>query len=321
MLVGCISRSSIHLIKRASVNQCSSASRNVTRSLHQAVTVHPHLPSHRPTAFKMTSAVQSSSSRSAPGHPGQPGFFPSFSTVNFYAGSELSRFSWLRSDSKFLNSALTSPKTRFVLLQNLNPLVHTAEGEDNGKLATLSWKDVESTIRESMAMSHEVKSSSSSSSSSSDVFGPEANHLQAAAADAQDQKKFSKITEGLVPTSLAMVFLGVDERGLDEASLPGDLTKKEGTSKVPAGIPYFALSLSYRPDQHFSESMGELPTERLQKRLLHDGKYDFVDTRTLAQAGTWELHDAAVVAQARSLIDWNERHKVSATFTLEEKLC
>jgi NAD+ diphosphatase len=234
-----------------------------------------------------------------------PGFFPSFSTVNFYAGNRLSRFSWKRNDSSFLNAALTSPQAKFIILQRLNPLIHSGEGERQGKLATLSWNQVEPTIRESLALSH-----GGGEQKGTDVFGPQANHLPVLEGESSDEKKFAKVTEGLVPTSLALVFLGIDEGDLSESSLPGDLASKDGTSNTPAGIPYFALSVSHRGPASSTKAGLDAPIEKLEQDLLRDGQYDFVDTRSLAQAGTWDLHDAAVVAQARSLIDWNERHQV-----------
>lgn len=119
------------------------------------------------------------------------------------------------------------------------------------------------------------------------------------------------MTEGLNPSSLALVFLGVDEGDIHQNSLPGDLASAKDGSNTPAGTPYFALSLSHKPVHFKTSASTQLPVEKLEEDLLRDDQYDFVDTRTLAQAGTWPLHDAAVVAQARSLIDWNERHQVS----------
>jgi NAD+ diphosphatase len=294
--------------------QRSAAYRNNRQihSLARSLLTRPSLPgTTRHTTTRMTTVNQPQTS-TAPGHPGAPGYFPSFSTVNFYAGNQVNRMSWLRNDSKFLNAALTSPRTKFILLQKLNPLVHCGEGKDNGKLATLSWQQVEPTIRESLKLSH-----NDTSTKTTDILGPEANGLPnlAGSGDIQgaDDKKFAKITEGLVPTTLALVFLGVHEGELNENSLPGDLASTDNSSNAPAGTPYFALSLTYRGPHSAGQSDTDLPTQRLERELLRDGQYDFVDTRTLAQAGTWELHDAAVVAQARSLIDWNERHQVRSS--------
>lgn len=43
--------------------------------------------------------------------------------VNYYAGSTLNRYSFLRPDTAFLRHAAESPSTRFVALHGLNPLV------------------------------------------------------------------------------------------------------------------------------------------------------------------------------------------------------
>lgn len=282
------------------------------RSITNRAVQHPLLASQRPSLNTMSSAsLNQQAPNTGPGHPGASGYFPSFSTINFYAGSQINRLGWLRNDSKFLNAALALPQTKFILLQHLNPLVHTGEGEKSGQLATLSWKQVESTIRDSLALSLGGSSSSSEKSNSSgDIFGAEANLLPPSGGK-EDEKHFTKVTEGLNPTSLALVFLGVDEGDINQNSLPGGLASTKDGVNTPAGTPYFALSLSHKPAHFKSSPSTQLPVEILEQDLLRDGQYDFVETRTLAQAGTWPLHDAAVVAQARSLIDWNERHQVS----------
>lgn len=58
-------------------------------------------------------------------------------TVNYYAGSRLNRYSFLRSDSRFLASAIASPSARFVVLDALAPLV-----VDRRNLAFLSVHQV-----------------------------------------------------------------------------------------------------------------------------------------------------------------------------------
>lgn len=250
------------------------------------------------------------SGQAGPGHPMSIGSFPSFSTVNFYAGNRLNRISWLRQSSDFLNAALTDRSTRFVVLQHLNPLIHAGKEGQRGMLATLGWQEVRQTILE-------CTNGQETGNEELTLFGPEAHGLPSKDVD----KAFEKATQGLGPTSLALVFLGLDESHLEESSLPGQLAQdraSDGTAPhstnpsdptpAPAGVPYFALSLTYRP-RGIAEDV-ELPTQRLESSLLADERYDFVDTRALAQAGTWPLHDAAIVAQARSLIDWNERHQV-----------
>ncbi|MCO5566120.1 hypothetical protein L7F22_019796 [Adiantum nelumboides] len=121
------------------------------------------------------------------------------------------------------------------------------------------------------------------------------------------KKTFDRATQGMSPTSIALVFLGMDETHLEEGSLPGNTIKSSSSSTAPAGTPIFALSLSYRPPGTSEDEI--VPVERLADKLTKDGRFDFVDTRSLAQAGKWPLHNAAMVAQARSLLDWNERQQ------------
>lgn len=267
------------------------------------------LASDRRTIVPIMSASSAHLFQRGPGNPMAIGTFPSFSTVNFYAGSRLSRLSWLRQSADFLNEALTSEKTRFILLNHLNPMVHASadntKGAEEGALATLSWDEVKETILDSVA--HDGSIDLSSKGGKVALFGPHAHQLKPDNPD-------DKITQGMGPPSLALVFLGMDETHLNKSSLPGDVVQKNesqqaaGEQYSPAGIPIFALSLSFRPPG--SQEDIETPLEKLATRLTKDGHYEFVDTRALAHAGKWPLHDAAIVAQARSLIDWNERHQV-----------
>lgn len=57
--------------------------------------------------------------------------------INYYAGSRLNRYSFLRADTAFLRKAAASPASQFIALENLNPLI-----SDKTKLAFLSFEDV-----------------------------------------------------------------------------------------------------------------------------------------------------------------------------------
>ncbi|TKY87000.1 hypothetical protein EX895_003677 [Sporisorium graminicola] len=240
----------------------------------------------------------------------QAGSFPSFTTVNFYAGSKLNRLSWLRTSTEFLNSTIASRETRFVVLNNNNPLCHgdQAAEEQRGLLATLSWDEVKPYILDNVKASGGVETDSENVL----VFGPQAYALQNGSGE---EKDFTRATDGVGPNRLALVFLGIDESKLSNTSLPGEMAKD--TSKEsdaandkapPAGVPYFALSLSYRPP--FLSSDEAAPMQPLLSKLeAEDDKYDFVDLRASSTASRWPVEDAAIVAQAKSLLDWNERHQ------------
>ncbi|CAO1629838.1 unnamed protein product [Parajaminaea phylloscopi] len=231
--------------------------------------------------------------------------YKTFETVNFYTGSSLNRLSWMRTDSDFLNQTLASPHTRILLLQNLNPLAHKG-GEQDGYLATVSWGDVREQVLQ-------VAKQSGHDGTSSALFGPQANGVKPPSdGDAKATDLFDKSTAGMVPTGMVMVFLGIDEEGQNRVSLPGHLAHEAGAhadaAAHPAGIPYFALSLTYRSKQAPTASPEAHPFAQLEKEVLSSGKYEFVDTRSLGRAGDWPMKDAAMVAQARALVDWNERN-------------
>ncbi|CEH18429.1 NADH pyrophosphatase I of the Nudix family of hydrolases [Ceraceosorus bombacis] len=231
--------------------------------------------------------------------PASSQLFPSFETNNFYAGNTLNRASWLRSSSSFLNKALHSsqPSARIVLLQHGNPLVH-GSGTSEGHLATLPWSRIASSLGRQALQ---------------DVFGAEINGLHRPAnirnKDQEEQEKVSekdwkRATDSFVPPGLDIVFLGILQDG-DSMTQQG----QDQTNEIK-GVPYFALSLTHRSprgaqttEQDTKDARG---LERLQEELLKEG-YDFVDTRALAQAGSWPAGDAAMIAEARSLVDWNER--------------
>lgn len=221
--------------------------------------------------------------------------FASFTTVNFYAGSKLNRLSWLRTESDFINGALEHDDARFIILNKLNPLIHKG-GDNDGKLATLSWKEVQDIIGKSAKISGAVGDK---------VFGAEAYGFNLPT-DEDAKKDFKKATDSIGPNNLALVFLGVDETQIPSRSLPGDLA---GTKQQPAGTPYFALSISFRPP-HLKKDETTLIDE-FREKLEDDEKFDFIDTRALAMSktGTWSKSDAAIVAQARTLVDWNERNQ------------
>lgn len=57
--------------------------------------------------------------------------------INYYAGSRINRYSFLRADTAFLRKAAASPSSQFIALENLNPLT-----VDKSKLAFFSFEDV-----------------------------------------------------------------------------------------------------------------------------------------------------------------------------------
>ncbi|OJD17367.1 hypothetical protein AJ78_02552 [Emergomyces pasteurianus Ep9510] len=63
--------------------------------------------------------------------------------VNYFSSSPLNRVSFLREDSAFLSAAIRHPSCRFLLLNNLNPLVHNPS-----TIFYASYKDVKALVPE-----------------------------------------------------------------------------------------------------------------------------------------------------------------------------
>lgn len=61
--------------------------------------------------------------------------------INYYSGTRLNRYSFLRTDAAFLRRAATSPAARYVALSNLN-----AVAVDKSQLATFTYDDVKALI-------------------------------------------------------------------------------------------------------------------------------------------------------------------------------
>ncbi len=62
-------------------------------------------------------------------------------TVNFFAGSKLNRYSFKRTEHKFLSQSLLHPTTRFVAFNNLDPLA-----DKSGRVKFLSYDEVKEII-------------------------------------------------------------------------------------------------------------------------------------------------------------------------------
>jgi len=60
-------------------------------------------------------------------------------TINYFSGSPLNRVSFLRDDQKFLQAAFAHSQARFLLMNNLAPLVHAS---DTAQLAFATNADV-----------------------------------------------------------------------------------------------------------------------------------------------------------------------------------
>ncbi|KAL6877951.1 NUDIX hydrolase domain-like protein [Trichoderma longibrachiatum] len=192
--------------------------------------------------------------------------------INYYGGGLLNRFSFLRGDAPFLRRAATSPSARFVALRDLNPLV-----EDARRLALFKLDDVKPLFL-----------NSNSSSSSSTGEGGEGGLFEKT--DEERTREFDSTR-----TSPLVLFLGL----LPEGPLGVELeTSKHG---VVRGQPFFAVDVT--PKAGYKEKAEEFVRKA-------EGKGYSVQTNVRTM--TLDPEGAAILAQARSLLDWNARNSFCA---------
>ncbi|KAF4123190.1 NAD+ diphosphatase [Geosmithia morbida] len=178
--------------------------------------------------------------------------------VNYYSGSTLNRYSFLRSDSVFLSGAVRSPAARFVVLHTLNPLA-----VDRTRLAHLELSDVRALI------------------------GPNPFSLTEEESDRQfDSSKRSPL----------VVFLGLFAgQGSSTDDIP---TADHG---VVRGDPFFAIDATPRP-----------PYEDAANALIESQEEKGNTIQTNPRAMSLNSEAAAMYAQSRSMIDWNNRNSFCA---------
>lgn len=202
--------------------------------------------------------------------------------VNFFSGSPLNRLSWLRTSEPFLNSIVTSSKTRWLLLNGGQPLLATNTSTQKRSLARLTTADVRP------------------------LLGLEPYFAQG--------EKLGSAAEPGVPALEAsrfhgppIVFLGLHETqtSLANALPSSDFTGKGGDAVAVAdkieGTPYFSLDVS---DVSKEDVDHVLKGAEQTKEGAH---LAFSDARVAM--GSLDDFEAAVYAEARSMLDWQARNK------------
>ncbi|KAI0001279.1 NUDIX hydrolase domain-like protein [Russula compacta] len=193
--------------------------------------------------------------------------------VNFLGGSPLNRLSWLRTSSAFLNALVTSTSTRWVAFQDGKPLIASRATET--RLALLTTAEVEH------------------------FLGPQPYFGQGP-------------TEGAIPTvdlhileaarfrGAPIVFLGLSESQVNDYS--PTITPEE-LAKTLVGTSFFSVDLS---------EVGQAKLDRLVQTAGTDGsQLSFAEPRGATRG--MSQFDAAVFAEARSMVDWNFRNKFCAS--------
>jgi len=204
-------------------------------------------------------------------------------SVNFLGGSPLNRLSWLRTSQVFVDAILRSPSTRWILFKSGQPLVVSHKDQPKLRsLARLTTADVKP------------------------LLGPEP-YLGQAQNDGDIASQGVSTLEVARLRGPKIVFLGLEEPHGITAILPSSdfSAKKEAPEVVVeriSGTPYFSLDVS-----DVESSALDAVLQRDQPAKEGD-QLKFSDARAAMNSMNW--FDAAVFAEARSMIDWNARNRV-----------
>lgn len=197
---------------------------------------------------------------------------------NLFAGSPLNRLSWLRTSHSFLNAVVTSPTARWILFNGGQPLIASHAGTQKGSLALLTTQDVKPLLG---AEPFFGQCEQEGELSSSDVSVLEAARLRGP----------------------SIVFLGLKEtETLGTSALPSSEFKDPQTAVAKlTGTPYFSADVADLDENKVNEVIENAG-------LVKDGS-TLAFTEPRAAMSSLDAYTAALFAEARSMVDWNQRNK------------
>lgn len=205
------------------------------------------------------------------------------SPLNLFQGSPLNRLSWLRESSFFLNAAAESPRSKWLLFRNGEPLVVKTTSDALHSLSYLSFGQIKELVGDDVKLFGQGQTKDTAPAS------------QPAGEDGLIPPEI-KVLQGARLRGAIIVFLGVKEEDGAEA-LPTNVFKSADNL---TGTPYFGLDVSRVEGNKLDaalESASALPT-----------KLVFMEPRPAANA--FDSFDAPVFSLARSMLDWNVRNQV-----------
>ncbi|KAG6861706.1 hypothetical protein C0995_013275 [Termitomyces sp. Mi166 len=201
-----------------------------------------------------------------------------------FSGSPLNRLSWLRTSHLFLNAIIASPSTRWLLFNAGQPLVLASSGYPYKQtLAYLTTKDVRPFL------------------GPEPFFGQDKEIGQLVAESLE--VRYSS-TEAARHHSSPVVFLGLQEHSRTNALPSSDFVDAEAAIANLDGTPYFSMDVADL----------DLVPDRLKEILQATGPaqegqvLNWSEPRVLMTG--LDSFSGAVFAEARSLVDWNQRNKL-----------
>ncbi|KAG8985223.1 NADH pyrophosphatase [Tulasnella sp. JGI-2019a] len=202
--------------------------------------------------------------------------------VNFYEGTPLNRLSWLRESSAFLNAAAETPRSKWLLFKNGEPLVVKTPSNALHSLAYLSFGQIRELLGDDAKLFGQGQSKEAGPAST--PIGADVNTLPQ-----------EKALQGARLRGPVIIFLGVEE---DEGvkALPTSAFK---SADDLTGTPYFGLDVSKVEVSRVDEA--------LKVAAATTSEFVFMEPRSASNAFTH--FDAPIFSMARSMIDWNGRNR------------
>lgn len=205
-----------------------------------------------------------------------------YSYVNFLGGSPLNRLSWLRTSQPFLNAIIHAPSTRWVVFREGQPLIVSESSQRALSLARLSTSDVKP------------------------LLGSEPFFAQGEK-DGELAPNGISVLEAARCRGPPIVFLGLHEpQTVTAGALPSsDFSGKNDHETIIQninGTPYFSLDVTDVDQQTIDAVLQNSEASKAGAQLM------FEEPRKAM--GTFDVFEAAVFAEARSMVDWNSRNKV-----------
>ncbi|OJA10338.1 hypothetical protein AZE42_07345 [Rhizopogon vesiculosus] len=198
--------------------------------------------------------------------------------TNFLGGSPLNRLSWLRPSHSFLNAVIVSPATRWILFNGGQPLISSHPGTQKRSLALLTTNEVKPLL------------------GAEPFFGQCEREGEVCASDIH-------VLEASRIRGPSVVFLGLKEADVTSGSaLPSSDFKDPYTAvENLEGTPYFSVDVVDLDENTINEAIEN--TE-----LAKDGSaLTFMEPR--AAMSSLDVYTASIFAEARSMVDWNQRNK------------
>lgn len=195
-------------------------------------------------------------------------------------GSPLNRLSWLRTSQNFLNAVIAAPATRWILFNNGQPLIATNTVSQKRALALLATDDVRPLL------------------GIEPYFGQGQYEGEACPLD-------SSILEAARFHGPRIVFLGLKEADpFTAAALPSsDFEDTQTAIANLQGTPFFSVDIAGVQESLVSDVIQASQPTHPHMALT------FVEPRAVMTS--LDIVTAAIFAEARSMVDWNGRNKVS----------